>query len=103
MLRHAHPGEVVPRGERHQGLAVVVVQRVEKGPPRRVSQRPEHHLHTIHNRKPNGFLSRRPSSLPSGAGRFAARRQGDPCSGLFGEVVPHNLRMRHTLRVLVAA
>jgi hypothetical protein len=33
-------------------------QCVEERAPGRIGKRPEHRLHNMHNRKPNGFLSR---------------------------------------------
>ena len=57
VLRDGDPGHVVAGGQRHQGLAVLLEQRVEQGSPGRVGKRPEHCLHGDQNRKPNGFLS----------------------------------------------
>jgi hypothetical protein len=47
----------VPRREGHERLTVAGEQLIKQRPPGRVSQCPEHEIHVIHNRKPNGFLS----------------------------------------------
>ena len=104
VLGDADPRHVVAGGQGHQGLTVMLEQCVEQCAPSRIGKRPEHRLHNIHNRKPNGFLSRVDSSVfPRAQDVSPHGRQGDPCSCLFGDVVPHSRECDTRSAVLVAA
>ena len=57
VLRDGDPRHVMRSCQRHQCLAVLVEERVEKRSPSRVGKCPEHRLHGSEYRKPSGFLS----------------------------------------------